>query len=301
IAVTVILALSFGLVHGQSAVYVTSVSGTFGSPPDDSLQAGQPIVWTIALRNQSGGTILASNNGFCIRSVNAEWPIPVLDTLNIQPTSGAGWRTRFDGFVGKFHDPDNNGGVGARNSDTIAIGGFNIFGPGFENNFDFEVITITLPSPGIDASHQGKTICLDSSKYDVGLNEWLWSTSVGGEIPAWAGPHCYMIVGTPSDVEESITDVLPNSFALDQNYPNPFNPSTNIWFSLPKKSHVTLSVFNLLGQEITTLVNEDLSAGRHLTIWDGRDANGSEVASGIYFYKMVADEFVETKKMMLVK
>ncbi len=119
--------------------------------------------------------------------------------------------------------------------------------------------------------------------------------------PIWGGP--INISGTA--VEESITDILPASFQLEQNYPNPFNPSTSIWFDLPTRAKVTLTVFNLLGQEVSTLVDEDLPAGRHLSTWDGHSDNGAPVASGIYFYKLIADaddnKFVETKKMMLLK
>ena len=119
--------------------------------------------------------------------------------------------------------------------------------------------------------------------------------------PIWGGP--INISGTA--VDESITDILPTSFKLDQNYPNPFNPSTSIWFDLPARAKVTLTVFNLLGQEVSTLVDEDLPAGRHLSIWDGHSDNGVSVASGIYFYKLIAEsgdnQFVETKKMMLLK
>ena len=119
--------------------------------------------------------------------------------------------------------------------------------------------------------------------------------------PIWGGP--INISGTA--VDESITDILPTSFKLDQNYPNPFNPSTSIWFDLPARAKVTLTVFNLLGQEVSTLVDEDLPAGRHLSIWDGHSDNGVSVASGIYFYKLIAEsgdnQFVETKKMMSLK
>jgi hypothetical protein len=89
---------------------------------------------------------------------------------------------------------------------------------------------------------------------------------------------------------------LPGSFALKQNYPNPFNPSTEIAFDLPKASHVELTVFNVLGQELETLVNNDLAAGSHSVQFDA-----SRYSSGVYFYRIQAEDFQETKKMMLVK
>ncbi len=95
--------------------------------------------------------------------------------------------------------------------------------------------------------------------------------------------------------------LLPNTFALDQNYPNPFNPTTTISFTLPQSGDATLTVYNLLGQQVATLVSGKLPAGEHTVTWNGQDAKGNAVASGVYFYRLVADENVRTRKMMLVK
>jgi hypothetical protein len=115
--------------------------------------------------------------------------------------------------------------------------------------------------------------------------------------PIWGGP----INISTSGVDESDLSNIPATFELQQNYPNPFNPTTKIKYGLPTKSHMTLKVYNLLGQEINTLVDQVVPAGTHETQWDGKDKTGVEVATGIYFYKLVAGDFVETKKMMLVK
>jgi len=94
---------------------------------------------------------------------------------------------------------------------------------------------------------------------------------------------------------------LPSAYQLHQNYPNPFNPTTTIRFDLPGKSDVEMVVYNVLGQRITCLVNETLGAGSHQVNWDGRDASGSRVASGVYLYRLTAGEFVQTRKMLLLK
>jgi len=94
---------------------------------------------------------------------------------------------------------------------------------------------------------------------------------------------------------------LPEKFALNQNYPNPFNPNTVIRFALPENSWVKVEVFNILGQKITTLVDEFLTAGFKETGWDGTDSKGTDVASGIYFYKIRANDFTDIKKMVLLK
>jgi hypothetical protein len=89
---------------------------------------------------------------------------------------------------------------------------------------------------------------------------------------------------------------LPRAFFLEQNYPNPFNPSTTIRYGLPNRSHVTLAVFNTLGQQVAQLVNGDIEAGYHEVKLDG-----SSLSSGVYFYRLRAGEVVETKRLMLLR
>ncbi len=95
--------------------------------------------------------------------------------------------------------------------------------------------------------------------------------------------------------DEGLSD-LPTSFALGQNYPNPFNPQTSINYALPKDSHVKIEVFDLLGRRVETVVNSDQEAGVHEVIW-----NAERQASGIYFYRMQADGFNKTNKMLLLR
>ncbi|MDP1676111.1 MAG: T9SS type A sorting domain-containing protein [Bacteroidota bacterium] len=90
--------------------------------------------------------------------------------------------------------------------------------------------------------------------------------------------------------------VIPTEFALQQNFPNPFNPSTTIKFALPIQSNVRLTVFNVIGQEVATLVNENMAAGNQSITF-----NASHLSSGVYFYRLVAGQFTSIKKMMLVK
>jgi hypothetical protein len=99
---------------------------------------------------------------------------------------------------------------------------------------------------------------------------------------------------------------MPSDYALRQNYPNPFNPNTKINFALPVESDVKLVIYNLLGQEVITLINEQKSAGNHTVIWNSRDAGGTQLTSGIYLYKLTATGingkgFQDIKKMILLK
>jgi hypothetical protein len=105
----------------------------------------------------------------------------------------------------------------------------------------------------------------------------------------------------PSGVNSIGGGLLPAKFDLAQNYPNPFNPVTRISFDLPQKAHTTLTVFNVLGQRVATLIDEDLAPDSYEVEWSGRTDGGTQVASGIYFYRLNADEKVMTKKMMLLK
>ena len=98
-----------------------------------------------------------------------------------------------------------------------------------------------------------------------------------------------------NDVKE-ISDITPTSYDLGQNYPNPFNPTTTIRFSIPEAGLVTLKVFNLLGQEVTTLFSGEKTSGVYEATFDA-----STVASGIYFYTLEAKNFSITKKMVLLK
>ena len=103
------------------------------------------------------------------------------------------------------------------------------------------------------------------------------------------------VTSTPVGVAEPRAG-LPNTFMLEQNYPNPFNPSTMISYHLPVNSNVSLRIFDMLGREITTLVNEEQSAGRKEVRW-----NASGAPSGIYFYRLQTGTYSETKKLILVK
>jgi hypothetical protein len=94
---------------------------------------------------------------------------------------------------------------------------------------------------------------------------------------------------------------LPYDYELFQNYPNPFNPSTSVMFTVPKNGLVNIKVYDMLGQEVATLVNEVVDRGVYTVNWDGKNEQGSYVSSGNYIYRMVAGDFVKSRKMMLIK
>jgi hypothetical protein len=103
--------------------------------------------------------------------------------------------------------------------------------------------------------------------------------------------------GHVTGIEEYNLKVIPNAFTLEQNFPNPFNPSTIIKFSIPKSSNVKLTVYNTLGQQVSTLVNSQLAAGSYSYRFDA----ARNLSSGIYFYTLSTNNFTQTKKMLLLK
>jgi hypothetical protein len=111
------------------------------------------------------------------------------------------------------------------------------------------------------------------------------------DLMCWFGGGCFS-VGVP-------TPTAANN--LSQNYPNPFNPQTTIAFSVKQRGLVTLRVYNVAGELVRTLASEEYTAGAHTKVWDGRNDAGSPVSSGVYFYKLVANDFTQTRKMVLLK
>jgi len=100
---------------------------------------------------------------------------------------------------------------------------------------------------------------------------------------------------------QQILDNIPYAYSLGQNYPNPFNPITKMNYTLPKRSKVILSIYNVLGQEVITLLNKEQDYGYHTVTWDGTDHYGKQMASGVYFTRMTTKNFSQTKKMLLLK
>jgi len=113
--------------------------------------------------------------------------------------------------------------------------------------------------------------------------------------------HAVGAYGLLLDAAEAHTAV-PSQLELRQNYPNPFNPQTTIDFRLPATQPITLAVYNVIGQKVRTLVEANLPAGEHSVVWDGRDQGGKMVASGVYFYRLLAESGGSvTRKMIMVK
>jgi hypothetical protein len=103
------------------------------------------------------------------------------------------------------------------------------------------------------------------------------------------------------DVDDEGVGALPGSFSLAQNYPNPFNPTTSISYTLPRRSDVELTIYNVIGQTVRTLVNSSETAGDHTVTWDGCNDKGNPLSSGLYIYRLKTDDGSQTRKMSLLK
>ncbi len=195
-----------------------------------------------------------------------------------------------------------------------------------DNGDEMEFFTLDGESFNILNAGSGKTCAMEI---------WFVSTSGGAiaeaqsvslpgaglstVVPNWTDPQMddvkilfdYDVDGTYDDSTQlsMITSiggqqqgtVLPDRFQLSQNYPNPFNPVTTIEYALPKRSHVKINVYNILGQQVRTLVDTDKAAGYHAVYWNGTDASGKSVSTGIYLYRIEAGDYTESRKMLLLK
>ena len=138
-----------------------------------------------------------------------------------------------------------------------------------------------------------------SISYDSREQSWVYYVSNDNDIT-----YLYMIRAvvestSATGVEEE--EIIPVYYKLSQNYPNPFNPTTNISYTIPESGNVSLRIYDVLGKLVNTLVDNEVSSGSHQITWNGKDANGVSVASGMYFYTIKANNFIQTKKMMLIK
>jgi hypothetical protein len=140
----------------------------------------------------------------------------------------------------------------------------------------------------------------DTTYFD---GDWRWSSGFYYKLSAFDvhGNESTFGVVTPDDVTGTDTPEAPIAAYLAQNAPNPFNPSTTISFGVASPGRVTLSIYDVSGRLVRTLVDEPRSAGLYRQNWDGRNAGGAAVSSGVYFYRLRAGTFLETKKMVLAR
>jgi len=150
-------------------------------------------------------------------------------------------------------------------------------------------------------SYDGRQVCQGTYASLAGGGGWS-GVAYAGQTYYTNFQGLYFDSRQWTDVEdETAPERFPDQFSLSDNYPNPFNPETRIGYFVPRSCRLKLEIFNVLGQKIRTLLDEDQAAGENEVVWDGRDENGGEAASGVYFYRLTAEESVQTKKMVLIR
>jgi hypothetical protein len=168
------------------------------------------------------------------------------------------------------------------------------------SKYQFQVDdTVTCVSPLIDQ----QLVSSQYGTYDLAYGtRYYWRVRAYGTCGwgAWSAART-CTTSIVLAVEEIDAGNMPTAYSLSQNYPNPFNPSTAIEFTLPRPGQVTLEIYDIVGRKVRTLVSEAVSVGTKRVIWDGCSADGTTVASGIYFYRIKANDFSETRKMLLLK
>jgi len=137
------------------------------------------------------------------------------------------------------------------------------------------------------ANYVGQSIHIAFRHFDSFDNYWLMLDDVS------------VVASSPTSIHDGVTPAI--CTALKGNYPNPFNPTTTIAFDMAKEGRVVIDVFNVKGQIVNTIANETFRAGSHKVIWNGDDARGRTVGSGVYLYRMTTEQGTQTKKMMLMK
>ncbi len=154
----------------------------------------------------------------------------------------------------------------------------------YTNPFDAKNLIASGTVELVEIPLKAKANVTAGNKSQLRLSKALLSTSTSESI-----------------VVEGVDTVLPSSFQLSHNYPNPFNPSTVIEFSLTTTAKVKLNIYNILGQNVKSLINETMPAGAHQVVWDATNGEGQRIATGVYLYKLQVNDKSDTKKMMFLK
>jgi hypothetical protein len=283
-------------------VYLSSNNGINWTPASNGLP-GTAVLTLAVSANAAGGTnlfagtdypggvFLSTNNGTSWTSASKGLPGTLVFALAVSPNGVGGTNLFAAGDYGGVYLSTNNGtswtavNSGLPNTTVVAlaVSGTNVFA----GTWGAGVFLSTNNGTSWTAVNTGLPTDTYVHAFAVSGTNLFAGTHGGG---VWRRPLSEMV----TSVERISTD-LPTHFSLDQNYPNPFNPSTIISYELPNAAVVSLKILNTLGQLVETLVDDEKSAGSYRVAWN------ANVPSGVYFYRLQAGGFVETKKMILLQ
>jgi hypothetical protein len=260
----------------------------------------------------SGDGWIAFGSGTQTKSLN--YPLPCLDTLNNM--AAVFWHDFFSngpqggGKLYYYYDDNNHRFI--VEWDTV---------PHKSDITDKESFEIILLDPAYYPTSTGDgeiifqykeveeagscTVGIENNSEDVGLqylyNE-IYDATANDLASGLAIKFTTMVPTVVSvDDDQGIDDIMPTAYTLEQNYPNPFNPITNISYSIPEQAYVKLCIYDINGTLVKTLYEGEKPAGRYNTVWNGENNSRIKVGSGVYFYRIIANSFVQTRKMILLK
>ena len=274
--------LAFSLSHSQSWLGLSPESGT--TPEDITVSAD--------VSGLSVGTYHDTITVTAAGAVNSPLKVPCILNVDKALTAVPTWTV-----VGAIASEGNQ----APPETLFVTATDGVSAVSFDVSTDSSWLTVT-PTSG--TTPETLIVVSDATYLPVNHDQPYISTITltpsGGLVPTTA-EYKLWVYAPPVGIRESTDSNLPTTYALSQNYPNPFNPNTQIAFDLPRKAHVTLDVYNVLGRKVATLVDKTLSQGSYVADWDGRSSGGQPIASGIYFYRLHTEQFTQTKKMVLLK
>ena len=248
-----------GTVNG---VFLSTNSGTSWTAVDSGLAYNDVSALAVSGRNIFAGT--------WTRAFPSANSATTENGVFLSTNNGTSWAAADSGLPGT-----------AATVKALAVSGTNLFAGSWHG-----VFLSTDNGTSWTAVNSGLT---DTHVYALAISGTnLFAGTVGAGV--WRRPLSEMITGV-----SLLSIASPKRFTLEQNYPNPFNPGTIIRYALPSRAHVTLSVYNTLGQQVAVLVNGEVDPGNH-DVW----FDGSNIASGVYFYRIQAGSFIQTKKLMLL-
>lgn len=278
-----------------------------------SLPTGQQpsIIWQIQTDSAIIGSPVIDANGILyvgsvdsklyavdIQTGNVKWTFSTSSAIQsisgIQATPGAIRSTPVISNAGIIYFGDDAGNVFALDSNKTVQWWYGVQGgisaPLLYDNNDSTLYIGTLGHQVI-ALYAGSTSLSKTSVSQQTMKTPKWSTFQGNNQRTGISSSLLGVTGI-----QNMKNNTPKSFALSQNFPNPFNPTTTISFTLPSHLFVSLKIIDLLGREVSTIVSEEMPAGSYLRTW-----NATNMSSGIYFYRLHAGAFNETKKLILLR
>ena len=278
----------YGPHHGpQTDLYEGQIGATFGGAPYRSTQHFSFLQDACVTCHMAADTTSANKYNVGGHSWNMHNDSTNYDNTNGCKTCHAG-KTRFDQFIAD-QDYDQNGTIEAWQTEV---------------NGCLTKLRIQLPPVGVD-SVAWQLVAADSNNVTLRKAYWNYVTvtedkSLGIHNPKYTIDMLVQSRGALIGILP-ISNEVPIKFELTQNYPNPFNPTTKFKFSLPKESDVTIVVYDIMGRVVNVLANSKYLAGIYEVDWNGRNSMNSNVASGVYFYKIVAGNYTDVKKMIMLK